>query len=629
MAQEPGSQNGRSWLGEALVKSGLLASAQLERALRIQRYLEQPKQLGAILVELGYVTKRNIVDAISMYGGGVRLGEMLLEQGIITDETLQVALRIQQERGTKLGRTLVDLGVVNERTLLQNLAHQAGVPYIEPAFPMIETSVLSGVSPDYLARHGFIPFSRNQDGRATVVVNDIHDEKGLQAIHELYKEGFQLALGPAEIISQAIEDYRRFRHEVVSKDAAERLEGGADSIVQLVDHILTAAVEERASDIHIEPLSDVIRIRYRIDGVLVYKTDLPKDLLPRIISRVKVLATCNITEHQRHQGGRILYACRGREYDLRASIYVTVHGQCIVLRILNKESALIDLEELGMAGAMLDRYEHEVLDMPSGVVLITGPTGSGKTTTLYSSLNYCNSIDIKIITAEDPVEYLIDGLIQCTIHDKIGRTFEATLREIVRQDPDIVVLGEIRDRTSAQTAIQAALTGHKVYSTFHTEDTIGGLLRLIDMDIETFLISSTVISVVAQRLLRRICTYCAGPYTPSVLELDRLGLKVQDVHEFEFKKGRGCTHCNYTGYHGRVGVYELLILNEPVKEAILQKKSAHAIRQICMESTGLICMCEDAIAKVVRGITTFEEVLRRVPRMYSTRPLRQILAMTK
>jgi type IV pilus assembly protein PilB len=301
----------------------------------------------------------------------------------------------------------------------------------------------------------------------------------------------------------------------------------------------------------------------------------------------------------------------------------------VVLRILNKQMGILDLDELGMNPIMRERYRTDVLDIPTGVVLITGPTGSGKTTTLYSSLAYSNKIDMKIITAEDPVEYMIDGLIQCSIYEKIGRTFESTLREIVRQDPDIIVLGEIRDRTTAETAIQAALTGHKVYSTFHTEDTIGGLLRLIDMDIETFLISSTVISVLAQRLLRRICTVCGVSYTPGARELDRLGLSIEEVREFEFKRGQGCKACNYTGYHGRTAAYELLVLNEEVKEAILTKRPAHVIRKISTDTTGLISMREDAIGKTVRGLTTFEEVLRHTPRTFEMRQLRQILSMTQ
>ncbi|MBN2310164.1 MAG: Flp pilus assembly complex ATPase component TadA [Candidatus Hydrogenedentes bacterium] len=627
MPDTPAAIESRSLLGEALLKEGILTEEQLQRALRIQDKLEQPRQFGAVLIELGYATKQDIADALGKHGAGIRLGQILLEQGVITQDALEQALIIQRERGIRFGEALLELGAISERVLLQNLARQAGVPYIEPVFTMIEGSVLTGVSPNYLASNKFIPFSRSEEGTVTVVVNDLHDEGCLQAVRDLYQDGFQLALGPLDAISQAIEDFRHFRQE--GPGERRRIEEGEDSVVQLVDHIIGNAIEQRASDIHIEPMSNVVRLRYRIDGVLVYRTDLPKDLLPRLTSRIKILAECNITEHQRHQGGRIFYTHQGREYDLRLSVYVTVHGECVVLRILNKQTGLVDLEELGMNKTMLDRFRLEVLDMPTGVVLITGPTGSGKTTTLYSSLNYCNSIDTKIITAEDPVEYMIDGLIQCSIYEKIGRSFQATLREIVRQDPDIIVLGEIRDRTSAETAIQAALTGHKVYSTFHTEDTIGGLLRLIDMDIETFLISSTVISVLAQRLLRRICEFCQAPYTPDPVELDRLGLRVEEVRDFEFRKGRGCKHCNYTGYHGRAGVYELLVLNEDVKEAILQKRPAHVIRQISTETTGLISMREDGIAKVVRGFTTFEEVLRQTPRTFEMRPLRQVLAATQ
>lgn len=630
MSEETSVDSGRSWLGNALVLEGRITEKQLERALRIQKYLEQRKQLGAVLIELGYVTRQTITEAMSKHGQGVRLGDMFLEQGLITAEALEQALRYKDERNIRLGEALIELGAIGERTLLQTLAHQSGAAYIEPVFPMIEPAVLSGVSPDYLSRFGFIPFSRSETGVTTVVVSDLANEDCKQAVNDLYHGNFVLALGPAESVRQTIEDYRLYRHETTSRTRpAITLDTSADSVVNLVEHIIGSAIDERASDIHIEPMSQIVRVRYRIDGALVYKTDLPKDLFPRLISRVKILAECNIAEHQRHMGGRIPYVHRGREVDLRMSSYVTVHGECLVLRILNKQSTLIALEELGMSGAMLDRYRNEVLAMPTGVVLITGPTGSGKTTTLYSSLNFCNSPDIKIITAEDPVEYLVDGLIQCSINEKAGRTFESTLREIVRQDPDIIVLGEIRDRDSAQVAIQAALTGHKVYSTFHTEDTIGGLLRLIDMDIETFLISSTVISVVAQRLIRRTCDYCALPYQANLFELDRLGLKLEEVREFELRKGRGCKNCNYTGYHGRVAAYELLILNEDVKTAILGKKSSHEIRRICMESTGLISMREDGIAKVIRGSTTFEEVLRRTPQCGETRPLRQILALTK
>lgn len=619
----------KSLIGEALIKEGLLTPEQLERALRIQKHLEQKRQLGEVLIELGYATKQAIRDAINKHGSGMRIGDMLVEQGLISQEHLSQALRMQKDRGLKLGEALIELGAINERTLLQNLSSQARIPYIEPVFAMVEASVLSGISPEYMDKNLFVPFSKGDDGRVTVIINDLKDEGALNAVQDLFKGRFDIALGPKAAIKQTIEDYRRFRTERQTDGKKPTSDAQEDSIIQLVEHILTSAIDDRASDIHIEPMSDKVRLRFRIDGALVYKTDLPKDLLPRLISRIKILAECNITEHQHHQGGRFLYKIGQREYDLRLSIYITVHGESIVMRILNKQTGVVGMEGLGMCPSMRDRYRQDVLEIPTGVVLITGPTGSGKTSTLYSSLEYSNTIDTKIITAEDPVEYMIDGIIQCSIFDKIGRTFESTLREIVRQDPDIIVLGEIRDKVTAETAIQAALTGHKVYSTFHTEDTIGGLLRLIDMQIETFLISSTVISVIAQRLLRRICSLCTAPYSPSQHEVERVGLSVEDVRELEFKKGRGCKTCNYTGYFGRIAVYELLILNEDVKEAILAKRPAHVIRKISTETTGLVSMREDGIAKTIRGLTTFEEVLSETPRTFETRPLRQILQMTQ
>ncbi|NIA14639.1 MAG: secretion system protein E [Nitrospiraceae bacterium] len=618
----------QSLIGQALVEDEVITEAQLGRALRVQALLEQPKQLGEVLIDLGYVGKQAISDTVAKHGRSMRIGDMLLEQGIITETDLVSALELHKEQDIRVGEALIRLGILNEHTLLFNLAHQSGMNFIEPELAMIEPGILSGVSPDYLERFVFVPFSRNEDGVTTVVVPEIENASRRDAIEELYHGNYTLALGPPDSIKQTIEEFRNFRVEeqgARSRDA----EGGEDSVIQLVNHLITRAIEARASDLHIEPMSDRIRVRFRIDGVLVYKTDLPIHLLPRIASRIKIMAECNIAEHQRHQGGRIQFTQDHREYDLRLSVYITVHGECLVMRILSKQAGLVGLDELGMNPSMLERFRSDVLDQPAGVVLITGPTGSGKTTTLYSSLDYCNDVATKITTAEDPVEYMIDGIIQCSIHDKAGRTFELTLREIVRQDPDIIVLGEIRDHTSAGVAIQAALTGHKVYSTFHTEDTIGGLLRLIDMDIETFLISSTVISVLAQRLLRRICTECVAPYMPTPRELHRLGLDIATVREYEFKKGHGCKHCNYTGFFGRVGAYELLILNDAIKEAILAKRPAHVIRQISMDTTGLVSMREDAIAKVVRGETVFDEVLRHTPSSFSLRPLRQILSMTQ
>ncbi len=613
-------------IAAALIKEGIVSEKQIARALKVQSLLEEPRQLIDVIVDLGYAKRNAITDAIAKHGSTMRLGEILLEQGIINTSSLEMALTVQREQGIKLGEALIQIGAINERQLLQNIANQAKVPYIEPSFSMIDTALLRGVSPDFLARHDFVPFSKGDDGAVTLVVFDLHSDSVQRAADELYHGKTIFALGPAECIKSTIDDFRNYRQSEGREVSAKEQR---DAAVNLVEHILTQAVEEGASDIHIEPMTHAVRVRYRIDGVLVYKTDLPSYLLAKLISRLKILAECDIAEHQRHQGGRILFQLGDRAIDMRLSIYVSIHGQSAVLRVLNKDMALVTLDELGMTPSMLLRYRDDVLDPPTGVVLITGPTGSGKTTTLYSSIDYCNNIQTKIITAEDPAEFTIEGIVQCSINDKIGRSFALTLREIVRQDPDIIVLGEIRDKTTADVAIQAALTGHKVYSTFHTEDTIGGLLRLIDMDIETFLISSTVISVLAQRLLRRICLKCAAPYVPNAREVEHMGLTMAEVREYEYKKGRGCSNCSYTGYRGRVAVYELLVLNELVKEAILLKKTAHEIRQISMDTTGLVSMREDGIAKVVKGITTFEEILAHTPRTFHTRPLRQILTLSQ
>lgn len=613
-----------SLIGDVLVKAGVITPEQLDRAVRIQGRLEQHRQLGEVLVELGYATRQCIADAISQHGKAMRIGEILVEQGLITEAELQTALHIQRDQGRPIGEVLVHMGAITERTLLQNVAHQAGVPYIEPSLGMLDRRVLDSCSPDYMEKFKFVPFSVTDDREYLVVVSDLRNDETIHAVTDVYQGRFRLALGPSEIVHQTIEEIRKFKASDVGR------EGGQEgSVTDLVNHILAQAIEDRASDVHIEPQSTNIRLRYRIDGSLVYKTDLPLELLPQIVSRIKIMAECDIAERLRHQGGRLAFEHNGEEFDMRLSIYVTVHGEACVIRVLNKQMGLVDLDELGMAPTMRERYKRDVLDLPTGVVMVTGPTGSGKTTTLYSCLDYCNSAERKIITAEDPVEFMIDGLVQCSTSDKAGRTFESSLREIVRQDPDIIVLGEIRDRQTAEIAIQAALTGHKVYTTFHTEDTIGGLVRLLNMEIEAFLISSTVISVVAQRLLRRICDQCCVPYQPTPLELARLGLDHGEIRGYEFKKGRGCKNCSYTGYRGRVGVYELLVVNQEVQEAILAKRSAHEIRQISQETTGLVSMREDGIAKVIRGHTTFEEVLRHTPRTMEQRPLGELLSMTK
>jgi type IV pilus assembly protein PilB len=303
------------------------------------------------------------------------------------------------------------------------------------------------------------------------------------------------------------------------------------------------------------------------------------------------------------------------------SFYVTIHGEKVVLRILKQKKHLLDINSIGILPKMLEKFLVEALYRPSGVLLVTGPTGSGKTSTMYSCINHIKNPQISIITAEEPVEYVMDGVSQCSIDPQIDRTFKETLRHIVRQDPDVIVIGEIRDTDSAEMAMQSALTGHKVLSTFHTEDSIGGLIRLLNMHIAPFLISSTVVSVLAQRLLRKVCSNCAAEDTPTPLQLQRLDVELQDLKSATFKKGKGCSHCRQTGYRGRVGVFELLVLNEVVRDAILNQKTSHEIRDLAIKHSGLITLIEDGLIKAAAGITTIDEVLRCLPKLKKPRPL--------
>jgi type IV pilus assembly protein PilB len=364
----------------------------------------------------------------------------------------------------------------------------------------------------------------------------------------------------------------------------------------------------------------------RKDGSLIHHMEIPKDLHASIVARIKVMAKANIAEKRRHQDGRILFEPGAAEpgVDIRVSFYVTIFGEKVVMRLLTRKAGLYKIGDLGMGSKVVDRFVEEVLELPSGVVIITGPTGSGKTTTLYASINHCNRVDTSIITAEEPVEYVIEGISQCPIDPRIGLTFEESLRHILRQDPDIIILGEIRDKQSAESAIQAALTGHKVLTTFHTEDSIGGLLRLMNMDIEAFLISSTVVCVLAQRLIKKVCPHCRKTYLPSAKDLRRLQYEPQSIQGYTFSIGAGCSRCSYTGYQGRTGIFEILVLNEHVKEAIRRRKTSYAIRRVSVETTGLVTLLEDGIVKASRGITSIPEVLKNLPLLDPPRPLDQI-----
>ncbi|MBK7188351.1 MAG: type II/IV secretion system protein [bacterium] len=596
---------------------GVLAPADLDYALRVHTKLANPRPLVSVLQDLGLVTPEILRETLTRNRVKLRLGTLLLELGVISEPDLQAAIALQKDsRGRKLGEVLVENHFLTEDELLKVLSAQLGFSYLDVDRIPLDRTLLAPFKSGWFMRNQALPF-RGPDGALMLAVADPLVSEPPNEATRILGQSVVPCLVRRHVLEQAV------RAMAPVPDSVARLENEGVQ-VQAVQRIIAEAIEQKASDIHIEPMSDRLRIRFRQDGVLVQHADLPLESARALTSRIKVLAGADIAERRRHQDGRMLFEHEGANLDLRVSFYSTIHGEKIVLRLLNNRSKLLDINDIGMAPRMIQRFRDDVLDVPSGVVLVTGPTGSGKTTTLYGAINYLNSINTSIITAEDPVEYVINGINQCSINPKISITYEETLRHIVRQDPDVIVIGEIRDRFSADTAIQAALTGHKVLTTFHTEDSIGGLLRLLHMDIEAFLISSTVVSVLAQRLLRRVCPSCRQDHVLTPDEVRRLGYQPKDVTRMTFARGTGCADCRYLGYRGRIAVFELLILNEPVKDALIQRRTSYEIRRISVESTGLVSLLEDGIYKASEGQTSFEEIIRTLPRLAKPRPLQEL-----
>jgi type IV pilus assembly protein PilB len=604
-----------------LVKEGLISDDQLAYAVRVKAKLSTNNTLIDTIKELGYASGEQIRATLSRNHTSIRIGSLLVELGYIRDSDLNAALNLQKEspERKKLGEVLIEHGFIDEQKFNEILASQLGIPLVELGFRKIDAKLFASGPIQKYRESLFIPVEM-EENRTVVAFADPLDKNSRINAENIFGHDLKPVLVARKSLVEAI--------AVTEKNASKPDVSMTDesTIIGIINTLFEDAITENASDIHIEPMKDRIRIRFRYDGVMMQHRDIPLELGPQLSTRIKVMAQADIAERRRHQDGRILFESRKHGYslDVRVSIYVTIFGEKIVMRLLNKKGVILDVHQIGMAPRMLEHFIYDALDTPTGVMIITGPTGSGKTSTLYSCLGYLNNINTSIITAEDPVEYVIDGISQCSINQKIGVTFEETLRHIVRQDPDIIVLGEIRDTFSAETAIQAALTGHKVLTTFHTEDSIGGLIRLMNMQIEAFLISSTVVCVVAQRLLRLVCKSCSRPYTPTPLECSRLGYTARELAGANFLKGDGCKDCRFTGFHGRMAVFELLVLNETVKEAILGNKSSAEIRRLSMETTGLVTLFEDGLLKASVGLVSVQEVLRDLPRISRPRPLNEL-----
>lgn len=610
-----------------LLKENIITDQQLTYAVRIRSKLTTQKTMVDTLLDLGYLNKEQLQETLRINQLKLRLGDFLVELGYIREPDLQQALGMQRESKAKLrlGEILVERGFIEERRLLEALSYQLGYPLIELTFIAIDRSLFTVVPLTICQELSIIPVSR--DDRAVILaVSDPLDQKVHDAANRFLGDKHRIVIASKESIQETL--------KALERTNAQRPLSDENSIIGLINTLLEDAIAEFASDIHIEPMKDRLRVRFRLDGVMHQHKDFPKEIAPQLATRIKVMAQADIAEKRRHQDGRILFTSHkhGLDLDLRVSFFITIYGEKIVMRLLNNKTTLLDIKDIGMAPRMLEHFIYEAVEVPTGVMIITGPTGSGKTSTLYSCVNYLNDINTSIITAEDPVEIVIDGISQCSINTKIGVTFEETLRHIVRQDPDVIVLGEIRDHFSAETAIQAALTGHKVLTTFHTEDSIGGLIRLMNMEIEAFLISSTVVCVVAQRLLRKVCPDCAEPYVPTPLDLTRLNVTANDLVGGDFKLGRGCKSCRFSGYRGRVGVFELLVMNEMVKNAILNNKSSYDIRKISIETSGMVTLLEDGLVKGARGLISMPEIITDLPRLGKPRSLaelRRVLGVTQ
>jgi len=604
-----------------LVREGVITQDQLRYAQRVHHKVLSTKTLIDVLMELEYLTRDQLTRTLRKQSVSIRIGDFLVELGYLRKSDLIAALSLQKE-GTErkmLGDIFIENGFIEERKLIEVLSFQLGFPVAELEFRKLDRKLFAKGNFPQFRELLFCPVAVEEGAVMVAFVNPL-DLRARTAAEKIYGLGLKPAIASKKSLLSALTTAE------TSSGAQTVTAADEGTVVGIINKLFDDAIGQGASDIHVEPLKDRLRIRFRMDGVMMLHQELPIELAPQLSSRIKVLAQADIAEKRRHQDGRILHESRlhGFNLDMRVSFFITIFGEKIVLRLLNKKETIPDVSQIGMAPRMLDQFVADCLDTPSGVMIITGPTGSGKTSTLYGCLGHLNNINTSIVTAEDPVEFVIEGVAQCSINTKIGVTFEETLRHIVRQDPDIIVLGEIRDTFTAETAIEAALTGHKVLTTFHTEDSIGALLRLRNMQIEPFLISSTITCVVAQRLLRLVCNSCAEIYVPTPVEYGRLGFSARDLAGANFREGRGCKQCRFTGYRGRMAIFELLAMTEPIKEAVMSNRSASEIRRLSMETGNMVTLFEDGLVKASLGLISVPEVLRDLPRIIPPRPLNEL-----
>ncbi|OQX80203.1 MAG: type II secretion system protein GspE [Candidatus Omnitrophica bacterium 4484_70.1] len=543
------------------------------------------------------------------------LGEILVKEGFITHQQLKEALEEQKVTQEKLEDILVKKGWVTAQEITRILAMETGVSTFDISSYIIDPEVIKLIPEEIAIKYKVIPVFKIGN-TLTVAMSNPHNVFIIDELNRITGCMIEPVLADEIAIRKAQEQYyggANTIQEVISSIDEEKLAKGEklaeeSPIVRLVNILITEAVQANASDIHIEPEEKFVGVRYRIDGVLHRHTFLPKSLQAAIISRIKIMAGIDIAEKRLPQDGRILMKVGGKDIDFRVSTCPTVHGENIVLRILDRSSMRMDLESLGFSSQELKTVE-ELITRPYGIILVTGPTGSGKTTTLYAALQRINREDLNIMTVEDPVEYQFSQIRQVQINPKAGLTFASALRSFLRQDPDVIMVGEIRDLETAEIAVQAALTGHLVLSTLHTNDAPGAFTRLIEMGVEPFLVSGSLLGVIAQRLVRKVCEKCKEYYKPSSDIVAMLGLQDRVGEGTKFVQGKGCKICSRTGYKGRIGIFEVLRVDASIRDLILKRASAHQLRENA-KKMGMRTLRESAIEKLLSGITTPQEVLR-------------------
>ncbi len=564
-------------------------------------------------------------------------GEFLVDCGVLTTEQLKKAVQEQRQGGERFEQALIRKGYVKEEALYQCLADYFDLPYVDLDTYLIDEGIVQMIPEELARRHTLIPLFKIGT-TLTVAIDNPLNIAALDELRNRIKTDVEIAISTEKKIKKAIEQYygagttilENTLRQVPSQTAGEPTGEPAEyrktydlraktpiggpvegvSAARILDLVMMQAISDRASDIHIEPDEKSLRIRFRIDGILYETMTLPKAVHPSLTARIKILAEMDIAETRLPQDGNFNVRMDQRGFEIRVSTFPTIYGENVVLRLLDQTSPLFTLEELGFSEEMLNQFK-QLLRKTTGMILVTGPTGSGKTTTLYASLNLINSVDKNIITIEDPVEYRLPLIRQTQINPKAGITFATGLRSILRQDPDVIMVGEIRDLETAQIAVQAALTGHLVLSTLHTNDAPEAITRLLDIGVEPYLISSSVIGVLAQRLVRTICPHCKTSLPGDEITLKELkGMNLKLDTPFVLYRGKGCKQCKQSGYLGRTGIYELLVVDESIKRLISEKASSELIRLTAREKTGLKSLREDGLLKVGKGITSREEVNR-------------------